>query len=96
MFKRKPTSLADVVAMYLRESGMETPLLQVRLLDAWDTVVGHIVAKYTVDKKIYNQTLFVRLNNPALKADLMMMKSQLVRRLNQEAGGYVIADIRFT
>ena len=46
MFKRRPTSLADVVRLYLRESGMETPLLQQRLIEAWDKVTGPIGAVY--------------------------------------------------
>ena len=95
MFKRRPASLADVVRLYLRESGMETPLLQKRLIEAWDKVTGPIVAQYTGEKKIRNQTLFVQINNPALKADLMMMQSQLVKRLNNEVGAFIIAEIRF-
>ncbi len=95
MFKRRPTSLADVVRLYLRESGMETPLLQKRLIDAWDSVTGPTVSRYTGEKSIRNQTLFVKINNSALRADLMMMQSQLVSRLNQEVGAFVIADIRF-
>ena len=51
MFKRRPASLADVVRLYLRESGMETPLLQKRLIEAWDKVTGPIVAQYTGEKK---------------------------------------------
>ena len=95
MFKRRPASLADVVRLYLRESGMETPLLQKRLIEAWDKVTGPTVAQYTGEKKIRNQTLFVQINNPALKADLMMMQSQLVKRLNNEVGAFIIAEIRF-
>ena len=29
-----------------------------------------------------------------MRADLSMMKTQLVNKLNQEAGAFVIADIR--
>ena len=53
------------------------------------------MARYTEDKYIRNQTLFVKITNPALRADLSMMKTQLVSKLNQEAGSFVIADIRF-
>jgi predicted nucleic acid-binding Zn ribbon protein len=74
---------------------METPLLQKRLIDAWDSVTGPTVSRYTGEKSIRNQTLFVKINNSALRADLMMMQSQLVSRLNQEVGAFVIADIRF-
>ena len=95
MFKRKPQSLSDVLNRYLREEGLETPLLQHRLLDAWDDVVGKMVARYTLEKRIQNQTLYVKISNPALRQDLSMMRSQLVQRLNGAVGSMVISDIRF-
>lgn len=78
----------------LRAQGLETPLLQKRLIDAWDTVAGPTVARYTTQKYIKNQTLYVRIANPALRQDLSMMRSQLLQRLNSHVGSMVIADIR--
>ena len=80
---------------YLREEGLETPLLQHRLIEAWEEVAGKTVAKYTTEKYIQNQTLFVKISNPALRQDLSMMRSQLVRRLNEKVESMVISDIRF-
>lgn len=65
-----------------------------RLIDSWDTVAGKVVARYTAEKYIRNQTLYVKIKNPALRADLSMMRSQLVKRLNEVSGGMVIVDIR--
>lgn len=78
----------------LRQNGLETPLLQHRVIDAWDEVVGKGIAYYTAEKFIKNQTLFVKITNPALRGDLSMMKSQLVRKLNNHVGSMVIADLR--
>lgn len=94
MFRRDVKNLSDVLNLYLRESGLETPLQQRRLIDAWDAVVGKGIAYYTAEKSIKNQTLFVKITNPALRGDLSMMRSQLVKRLNSYVGGMVIADIR--
>lgn len=94
MFRRDVQNLADVLNMCLRRNGLETPLLQHRIINAWDNVVGQTVAAYTGDKFIKNQTLFVKISNPALRQDLSMMKQQLVSRLNREVGSMVIAEIR--
>lgn len=94
MFRREVKSIADLVQQFLRNEGLETPLLQKRLVDAWDTVVGPTIVRYTGDKFIKNQTLFVKIHNPALRQDLTMMRSQLVRRLNQMVGSQVITDVR--
>jgi Protein of unknown function (DUF721). len=95
MFKRKIESLKDVLLRNLREQGLETPLNQKRLVEAWPRVAGPVITRYTLNTYIYNQTLFVRLSNPALRSDLSMMRQELVKKLNAEVGEQVITDIRF-
>ena len=95
MFKRNVQSLKDILLRNLREQGLETPLMQKRLVESWPEVVGPVVARYTLNTYIYNQTLFVRLSNPALRSDLSMMRQELVKKLNDVAGTQLITDIRF-
>jgi predicted nucleic acid-binding Zn ribbon protein len=94
MFKRQVLSLDEVLSKFLREGGLETPLLQKRLIDAWTDVAGPMVERYTGEKYIKNQTLFVKINNPSLRQDLSMMRSQLVKRLNEAVGSFVISDVK--
>lgn len=94
MFKQQPKAISDILQQLLREQGLETPLRQKRLIDAWEKVTGATVARYTGEKFIKNQTLHVKITTPALRHDLSMMRSQLVKRLNAEVGAMVIADVR--
>lgn len=94
MFKRDVKPLADILRQFIRNEGLETPLLQKRVVDAWEQVTGRTVSTYTEEKFIKNQVLFVKITNPALRQDLSMMRSQLTRRLNEAAGGNVISDLR--
>lgn len=95
MFKRKVKSIAELLPEFLRKEGLETPLQQKRLIMSWDSVVGENIAAYCGDKFIKNQTLYVKIENAALRADLTMSRATLVRRLNEQVGAQVIADIRF-
>ncbi len=95
MFRRKVRSLSELLPEILRNEGLETPLQQKRILSAWTEVAGQTVAQYTGEKFIKNQTLYVKILNPALRADLSLNRSVLVQRLNQMAGAFVISDIRF-
>ena len=79
----------------MREQGLETPLNQKRLVEAWPEVAGPVIARYTLNTYIYNQTLFVRLSNPALRSDLSMMRQELVKKLNDYVGEQIITDVRF-
>ncbi len=95
MFRRDVQTLADILAQCLRHDGLETPLQQRRLIDSWGKVAGRAVERYTGEKFIRNQTLFVKILNPALRADLSMMRERLVKNLNVEAGANIISDIKF-
>jgi predicted nucleic acid-binding Zn ribbon protein len=95
MFKRDVKTIGDLVMRNLRAQGLETPLLQKRLVEAWPTVAGEAIARYTTSVSIYNQTLYVRLRVPSLRADLSMRRQEFVQRLNQHVGAQIIADIRF-
>lgn len=94
MFNKKARSFSDLVREHLREQGLETPLLQRRLIEAWETVLGPTINEYTGERFIKNQTLFVKITNPALRQDLTMMCTQLVQRLNSAVGSQVIAEVK--
>ena len=95
MFKRDVQNIKDLILKNLRTQGLETPLLQKRLIDSWKDVVGEMIANYTDNLYIRNQTLYVHLTNPAIRADLSMMRRELVKKLNAHVGSQVIAEIRF-
>jgi len=95
VFRRDVKNLDDIVRAFLRQNGLETPVLQTRLIDSWGLVAGEAVERYTEQLFIRNQTLFVKIKSPALRSDLSMIKSDLVIRLNHSVGGQVITDIRF-
>ncbi len=95
MFRRKPQSIGDILSRVMREEGLETPLLQKRIIDSWDELAGAVGAKYTLEKYIKNQTLFVKIQNPSLRQNLSMRKTELIKLLNDKVGAFVISDIRF-
>ena len=95
MFKRREQLIGSLVMRNLRVLGLETPLLQKRLVEAWPVVAGEAISRYTGNVSIRNQTLYVHLTSPALRADLSMQRSEYVKRLNDHVGSQVITDIRF-
>lgn len=95
MIRKKAELVSDVLMTLLRQQGLEGPLNEYRLIQAWTVVLGRPVERYTRDLRIENQTLCVRLSSPALRNELTMQRTQLVQRLNAEVGAQVITDIRF-
>ena len=93
MKRRNTESVTDVLYQYLRLNGLEGQLNEYRLLQAWEEVMGAAVARYTTQKYLMNQTLYVHLTSAALKADLMMRRSDIVAQLNEKVGSIVIYDL---
>ena len=74
MFKRDVKKLGNLLPAFLRNSGLETPLMQRRLISAWDEVMDDVVVQNTGKVYVSNQTLHVEINNSALRAELLMRR----------------------
>ncbi|MCD8317612.1 MAG: DUF721 domain-containing protein [Paraprevotella sp.] len=95
MRRNKTENIGELLRQYLRQAGLETPLNETRMAAAWPEVMGQAIARYTRDVFVRNQVLHVYLKSPALKANLMMSREALVRRLNEYVGAHVIQSIVF-
>ena len=94
MFKQHPREIADLLRVYIRKNGLETPLLQRRLIEAWDEVVDRVTAAYTEEKSIRNQTLWVKISSPAVRSELQMKRTNIIIELNKKVGADVITEIK--
>ena len=93
MFRRDVKSLSELLGKTIRDNGLETPLLHMRTIDAWDEVVGPVIAGMTAEKFIRNQTLYVKITNPALRQDLSMVRSRLLQKIVDKVGSQVVTQI---
>ena len=93
MRRTKSEPIGDLLRQFLRQQGLESPLNEYRLVQGWTHVMGPIVARYTRNLVIRNQTLYVQLSSPVLRQELMMQRRELVERLNAYVGAQVICDL---
>ena len=95
MKRTNSESIGNLLRQYLRQQGLEAPLNEHRLIEGWAHVMGPVVARYTRDLVIRNQTLYVSLSSPAVRQELLMQRRELVTRLNAYVGAQVVCDIVF-
>ena len=95
MKRNNAEQIGDVLRQFLRQQGLETPLNEYRLVDAWKDVVGPVITRYTTNLFIKNQVLYVSLSSSVIRQELMMGRELLVRTLNQRVGATVITNIIF-
>lgn len=87
-------SITDIITAYLREQGLETTILQDKLISLWSQVMGPQVARMTDHPEIKDQVLYVHVRSAALKQQLFECRSRIVTKMNEAVGGTVIRDIR--
>lgn len=84
-------AINDLLDSYrLRKKFDETALIA-----AWPELMGTAIANRTKQLYISDKKLFLRVESSVIKNELLMMKSQIIKRLNEKAGHEVILSIVF-
>jgi len=86
-------NINDIVNQLLKELNIDHKLKEVRLINSWNEVLGNSVARATDKIFIKNRVLFVYLKSPVVRNELLMMKSMIIKSLNEKVGGKIIDDI---
>lgn len=93
MIFTKAQPLRDVLMAFLRAEGLETPLLEYRITQAWSEVMGEAVSRYTRQVYVRGGQLHVQLTSAPLRQNLMMEHRRIAQMLNDHVGAYVISDV---
>jgi|SRR5690606_13757462 len=63
------------------------------LVAAWPELMGKAIANRTKQLYIRDRKLFVKVESSVIKHELLLMRSQIVGRLNEHVGQVVIEDL---
>ena len=94
--RKKPSTVGDVLAGVLRESGIAERVEQARLIPEWPKLVGAQIAAVTEPTSIAaDGTMFVRVTTNAWMNELSLMEPELLRALNSTEGRAPVKRIRW-
>jgi predicted nucleic acid-binding Zn ribbon protein len=96
MLKKNAQPLSDAMSAFFDEnSALRVKLAEHRVVRGWRDVLGEGVSKYTRDVYLSRKVLYVHLSSAVLRAELMMNKEGLIKKLNEHAEMTIIRDIVF-
>jgi predicted nucleic acid-binding Zn ribbon protein len=95
MRRSNTENLGSILQQALKELNIEQKIKEVRLVKSWETVVGKTVNRYTRNLYVKDKTLHVYLHSSVVRQELVMLKQDIVKRLNEQAGENLINDIVF-
>jgi predicted nucleic acid-binding Zn ribbon protein len=78
----------------MRRLGIPHPGKIARLFSDWESIVGDAVARRCRPVSLREGLLKVRANSTAWAAELRYLTPELVRRVNQEMGEPLVAEVR--
>ncbi len=93
MSKHNEHSLKEAIEQLLKTYKLDDRLAEKRLISSWESVMGVMIAKHTTDIYIKHQQLIVSLDSSALRNELSLAKSKIVKMLNETVGKNVINEI---
>ena len=88
--KRRPATLADALASYLRQSGFAKRMQQAGIIEEWATLVGPQIAAVTAPESVTQDgVLRVRVATAPWANELSLMTPKILARLNAGRTGRV-------
>jgi len=93
--KHNEHSIKEVIAQMLKAYKLDDRMAEKRLISSWDSVMGEMISKHTKDIFIKNKQLFVTLDSSALRNELSMAKTKIIKMLNDAVGTEIINDVIF-
>ncbi|SEK71439.1 DUF721 domain-containing protein [Parapedobacter koreensis] len=63
------------------------------LISAWPQLMGKAIANRTKQLYIRDRKLFVKVESSVIKNELLLMRSQIIGRMNEYVGQVIIEDV---
>ena len=94
--KKRPSSIADVLAGVLANTGVAARVEQAGIIPEWSALVGVQIAAVTEPMSITaDGTLFVHVTTNAWMNELSLMEPELLRAVNAKDGRLAVRRIRW-
>jgi hypothetical protein len=93
MRKSQTQNISEIISDIMKHNGLERKLAEVRAIRSWEELLGKTVARYTNNINIKDKTLYVSLSSSIVRNEIMMIRDELIKRLNEKAGKQVIDRI---
>jgi hypothetical protein len=93
MRRSKPVVVSDLLALFLKETGLEKSYREYQILKIWDEILGKSISSLTIYKRIEGRKLYIQLSSSVARDELFMMRSEIVREFNRRAGEMIIDEI---
>lgn len=95
MRKANDKSLKEAIEQMLQVYKIKKRYEETGVIAHWPELVGKSVANRTKEIYIYDKKLFLRIESSVIKNELIMMRRQIIDKINEKAQEILIEDVVF-
>ena len=95
MRRSNTQSLSEVLKEYIEQNHIDRKLKEIDVVEGWEQLLGKTIAHYTRNIFIRNRILYVEITSAVVKNELFLMREEICRRINENAGQEIIQRIVF-
>ena len=95
MGRNNDKPLKEAIEQLLNVYKLKRKFDETALIAAWPDLMGKAVANRTSQFYIRERKLFIRVESSVLKNELVMIRSEILKRMNERAGSKVLEEIVF-
>jgi len=86
-------SIGEALNLLLEKSHWKPKVIELRMKEEWETIVGKTISKYTRSVSMFNKKLTIYTDVAPLKQELLLGKEQLITRINEYFEEKVVDEI---
>lgn len=95
MRKANDKSLKEALEQMMQVYKIKRKFDETAVIAHWPQLVGKSVANRTKELFIHDKKLFLRIESSVIKNELMMIRAQIIEKINTEAKTELVTDIIF-
>jgi predicted nucleic acid-binding Zn ribbon protein len=88
-------SLKEAIEQMLQVYKIKRRFDETGVIASWPDLVGKSVANRTKELFIHDKKLFLRIESSVIKNQLVLMRQQIINKINEDAKTILIEDIVF-
>jgi predicted nucleic acid-binding Zn ribbon protein len=95
MRKANDKTLKEAIEQMLQVYKIKRKYEETGITSAWPELVGKSVANRTKELFINDKKLFVRIESSVIKNELLLMRAQIIEKINDRANAKIVEEIIF-
>lgn len=95
MRKANDKPIKEAIEQMLNVYKLKRKFEETGVIAHWADLMGKSVANRTKEIYIYEKKLFLRIESSVVKNEILIMKSQIIQKINEKAGTVLIEEVIF-